>query len=331
MSWSVYPIEDAHRSKSYVPVLRRLIVGFLSQLTLDDARGFLKRTVTGVVWAVESNDSGGYDQDKKRPRSTYILRMFRRGPVGVRTSSINKPDTHVEHPYTQKETRRLLERGYVDAHAAMDDGRLTFEQCVWALMAIVDARRHTVLMPKQFQRLFSQSATPGDGFVNRYAGCDVEFRAGGVVNFQQEDDRVKAEVENALQYLQVSQGDAIWPWHNSLTCSVNTARTGQYGYKAGSKNSNAATLLEVTNAHVQAVIDELGLTARQSPKDMDNGWSLYGRHGVVFSGLKADVNCSVATMGLTNPAIGGIKTPQGIMRISQLKIDEFEKYVQLHR
>jgi len=331
MSWSVYLIEDSHKSKSYVPVLRRLIVGFLSQLSLEDAQGFLKRTVTGVVWAVESNDSGGVEQDNKRPRSTYILRMFRRGVVGVRTSAINKPEAHVEHPYTQKETRRLLKKGYVDAHDAMDNGRLTFEQCVWALMAIVDARRHTVLMPKQLQRLFSQNATPGDGLVSRYAGCDVEFRSGGIVNFQQEDNKVIAEVDHAIQYLQAGQGDAIWPWHRSLTCSVNSAKTGKYAYKAGSKNSNAETLLEVTNAQVQDVIDELRLTHRQEPKSLANGWSLYGLRGKVFSGLKADKNCSVAAMGLTNPAIGSILTPLGELRLSKLKIDDFEKYVQLHR
>jgi hypothetical protein len=107
--------------------------------------------------------------------------------------------------------------------------------------------------------------------------------------------------------------------------------SNQGGPIAPAKSSNAASLLEVTNAQVQSVIDELRLKPRKRPKNLGSGWSLYGHRGKVFSGLKADENCSVATMGLTNPAFGEIMTPSGKVRLSRITIDEFEKYVQLHR
>jgi len=326
VSWNRYPIDDPYKSKSYVPVLRQFCAAVLGQMSKADAAGFLKRSTTGVVWAVESSETGGYKQERKRPRATYELCI---GPDGMVTTKITDPKTHVEHPYTQKVTRDLLLEGYDLAQAAMRTGRLTFAQCVGALMAIVDARRGAVLMPGRYQNDFAPANTPGDGFVARYGNCTVTYRTGGFVNLQQEDNRVNREVQSALQYLQTGSGSAVWPWSGASPRRSVAALSKPYGTIAPTKTSNAATTLPagtptVTENDLRAamVTMQINPDAPSNPAaDPDNGFSFkrVGGSRVILSGVKFN--------GAGGYSTGWFATLPGKPKIRHLTMAQFQDHV----
>lgn len=326
MSWNRCGVEDPYKSKSYVPVLRQFCTAVLGQTSHSDAEGFLKRATTVVGWAMESNDMGSYKADRKRPRAAYVLYS---GPDGVITSSISHPKAHVEHPYTQKRTRDLLLVGYNLAQVAILTGRLSFAQCVGALMAIVDARRGAVLMPVQYQASFTSSATPGDGFVARYGNCTVTDRNGTFVNLQQEDIRVNGEVQNALQYLQVGSGNAVWPWSGASTSSVVAALSKPCGTIAPTKTSNAATTLpagtpSVTENDLRAAMVTMQInpdTPSNPAADPDNGFSFkrVGGSRVILSGVKFN--------GAGGYSTGWFATLPGKPKIRHLTMAQFQDHV----
>lgn len=238
---------------------------------------------------------------------------------------------YVEHPYEKQPTKDFIKVGVLAACSRGMSSRLIANQ----VAEIIDSRLDCVLVPASEDQNTSQPhstikdliGSKKDGMVQKYskiALVDSETQAKlTLADLQKADDDMQRRVETAMTILT----GTTWVFPGRSVAAVSN----QGGPIAPAKTSNAATLLEVTNAHVQSVIDELGLTARKKPKDISSGWSLYGLKGKVFSGLKADEHCSVSTMGLTNPAIGGIMTPLGELRLSRLTIDEFEKYVQLHR
>jgi len=314
VSWNRYPFEDPYRSKTYVPVLRQFCAGVLGQMSKADAAGFLKRSTTGVVWAVESSETGSYKQERKRTRAAYELCI---GPDGVMASTISDPKTHVEHPYTQKRTRDLLLDGYDLAHAAIRSGRLTFAQCVGALMAIVDARRGAVLMPSQYQNDFAPAATPGDGFVARYGNCTVTYRTGGFVNHQQEDDRVNNEVQSALQYLQTGSGIMVWPWSGASQRRSVAAMSNQGGTIAPPQTSKAATTLRrVTWAEFHRALIHLGLllSTPSSRNARTSSWHPY------FG--------SIPTSSSAVGPSGDFRTVDGrVLKITTLDPDEFMREI----
>ena len=281
MSWNLHLIEDPYKSKTYVATLRQFVVAMLGQLSVSDARGFVKRSETGVVWAIETSETGSRDVKRKHRRAAYELCV---APDGKLTSGITAPECHVEHPYTQKVTRDLLIQGYLDAHTAMRSGRLTLAQCAEALMTIMDARRGTVLMPAQYQNHFRPSNTPGDGLQARYSNCTVTYRTGGFVNSQQEDDRVNSEVQRAVQYLQTGTGSLAWPWQGATAPRSVAALSKPYGTIAQPKTSNAATTLQrVTWADFDLALTRLGLKPEEPTSKSDRwmSWSLRGQR--VFS------------------------------------------------
>ena len=311
MSWRDHDVENPLESQSYKDCMMALACSILGQPDVKHVETILKAPYI-LRWPIESSSGGGYEQKAKRPRTTYILESC--VDLGGLVAC-GGTETHIEHPWHFEETKNLLLSAFTLAYSAMEEKRLNRVQCAGALVEIMDARRHSVLMPGCAQKLFQHDKTK-DGFVARYQGCLVLRRDNKVpVDFVVEDQLTAKRVNDAMNFLSAESSSRSWVWD-----AVQM-----------SKPSNEATLLEVTNAHVQSVINELGLTARKKPKDMSSGWSLYGLKGKVFSGLKADEKCSVSTMGLTNPAIGGIMTPLGELRLSRLTIDEFEKYVQLHR
>lgn len=317
MSWNRYPIDDPYKSKSYVPVLRQFCAAVLGQMSKADAAGFLKRSTTGVVWAVESSETGGYKQERKRPRATYELCI---GPDGMVTTKITDPKAHVEHPYTQKVTRDLLLEGYDLAHAAIRTGRLTFAQCVGALMAIVDARRGAVLMPGRYQNDFAPANTPGDGFVARYGNCTVTYRTGGFVNLQQEDSRVDGEVQSALQYLQTGSGSMAWPWSGASPRRSVAALSKPYGTIARPKTSNAATTLpRITWVQFHTALLRLGLlpSTPSSSNQRTSSWYPYFAHIPTFSTA-------------VGPS-GDFRTADGrVLKITKLDPAEFEKEIDVY-
>lgn len=284
MSWNRHGVEDPYESKTYVAALRQFVVGMLGQLSVDDAKGFVKRSETGVVWAIETSETGSRAVKRKRPRATYELCV---APDGVLTSAITDPESHVEHPYTQRVTRELLALGYVEAHGAMQSGRLTLVQCAGAIMAIVDARSGTVLMPGRYQHHFRPSNTPGDGFQARYGNCTVTRRRGGFVDLQQEDDRVNGEVQRAIQYLQGGSGDVVWPWSRASAPRSVAALSKPYGTMARAKTSNAATTLQrVSWDDFDHALARLGLSPAEPTGESDRwlSWSLKGAR--VFSAVQ---------------------------------------------
>ncbi len=128
-------------------------------------------------------------------------------------------------------------------------------------MAIVDARRGAVLMPARYQNDFAPASTPGDGLVARYGNCTVTYRTGGFVNLQQEDDRVKSEVQSALQYLQTGSGSMVWPWSGASPRRSVAALSKPYGTIARAKTSNAATpLRRITWAEFHNALLRLGMS-----------------------------------------------------------------------
>jgi len=278
MSWNTCKPEDRYKSNSYVLLLRQFVMAMLGQLTISDAKGFLKRA-DGVVWAIESSETGSKSAKRKHSRSVYELCV---APDGALTSSITSVDRHVEHPYTQKVTRDLLIQGYLDAHTAMRTGRLTSAQCAEALMTIVDARSNTVLMPGEYQNShFTSARTPGDGFQARYANCTVTYRAGGFVNFLQEDARVNAEVQRAMQYLQTSAGSLTWPWQSASTPKSVPAQSKPKVRVPKAKATKAVPQEQrVTWADFEIALISLGWSINRptSSNKRDSGW-----HGVFKS------------------------------------------------
>ena len=311
MSWNLHRIEDPYKSKTYVATLRQFVVAMLGQLSVSDARGFVKRSETGVVWAIETSETGSRDVKRKHRRAAYELCV---APDGLLTSGITTPECHVEHPYTQKVTRDLLIQGYLDAHTAMRDGRLTKLQCAEALMTIMDTRRGTVLMPAQYQNHFRPSNTPGDGLQARYSNCTVTYRTGGFVNPQQEDERVNSEVQRAVQYLQTGTGSLAWPWQGATAPRSVAALSKPYGTIARPKTSNAATpLRRVTWADFERALLMLGWHIDQptSSNKRDRGW-----HGVFKSVPHAS----------TLPR-GDFFTPRGRLLLAQMELEDFEREV----
>jgi len=278
MSWNTCKLEDRYKSNSYVPLLRQFVMAMLGQLTVSDAKGFLKRA-GGVVWAIESSETGSRRSKRKHSRSVYELCV---APDGVLTSSITSATRHVEHPYTQRVTRDLLIQGYLDAHAAMRAGRLTSAQCAEALMTIVDVRSDTVLMPGVYQNShFSPARSPGDGFQARYANCTVTYRIGGFVNFQQEDARVNGEVQRAMQYLHAGTGSLSWPWQGTPAPKSVAVLSKPMVTIAQPKTSNAATTLQrITWDDFERALTSLGwhIDHPTSSNKRDRGW-----HGVFKS------------------------------------------------
>lgn len=338
MSWNPgkYDIENPYDCPKYFSVLRQFCAAILGQIDVDDARGFINRAETGVIWAIECNDKGKPEQQKKRPRARFVL--FE-DPCGVQMTNYpphvdkdGKPrhETHVEHPYTQQETEEILIQAYSLAKPRMLSGELSFEHAVHALMTIIDARGSTVLMPGQLQ--YSGPATVrGDGFKSRYAGWRVTDRAGMLIDFVEEDFRVETEVQNALRYLACGSGDHLWAWKKAQTDRSVAAMSNQGGPIAPAKTSNPATtphksLPQVRKEHLRAAMIKMGIDpdspSNKGEKGLKNGFSYRPAAGgkVVMTNVKLDGGGGYAT--------GKFSTIPGEPTIRSLSLEQFEEHVE---
>jgi len=327
MSWNPgkYDIENPYDSPKYFGVLRQFCAAILGQIDVDDARGFINRADTGVIWAIESNDKGKPEQKMKRTRARFVLYEDSCGvqmtnyPPHVGADGKLKHETHVEHPYTQQATEDILIRAYSLAKPRTLSGELSFEHAVHALMTIIDARGGTVLMPGQLQ--YSGPATArGDGFTSRYAGWRVTDRAGVLIDFVEEDLRVETEVQNALRYLACGSGDHLWAWKKAQTDRSVAAVSNQGGPITPAKTSNAATKQHrVSWSDFDLALSRLGHDPQRptSSNRRDAGWAPY------FGSV---------------PHRAGVQLPRGdfttvdgrVLKIAQVDRGEFMREIDAH-
>jgi hypothetical protein len=234
---------------------------------------------------------------------------------------------YVEHPYEKQRTKSYIIEG---VKAATARGMPTRDIAV-QVVEIIDSRLDCVLLPSDgvkdhpHMSIAPAIGTGLDGMVAKYSKVALEDHSTGskvtLADLQSADDDMQRRVEKAMTTL-VGQ-----PW--LLLGRSVAAMSKPYGTIAPAKTSNAATQLQVTNHDVQQVINKMGLTWRQPPKDLDNGWSLYGPKGVVFSGLKADAMCRL--VDLTAKAVGSLQVPgTGSTRLSRLTREQYKLLVQQH-
>jgi hypothetical protein len=215
---------------------------------------------------------------------------------------------YVEHPYEKQRTKSYIIEG---VKAATARGMPTRDIAV-QVVEIIDSRLDCVLLPSDGVKDHPHmSIAPAISTGSKVTLADL----------QRADDDMQRRVEKAMTAL-VGQ-----PW--LLPGRSVAAMSKPYGTIAPAKTSNAATPQQVTNHDVQQVINKMGLTWRQPPKDLDNGWSLYGPKGVVFSGLKADAMCRL--VDLTAKAVGSLQVPgTGSTRLSRLTREQYKLLVQQH-
>jgi len=325
MSWWNHDLENPLESQSYRDCMMALAYSILGQPDARLVETILKAPYI-LRWPMESNGKGGYKQESKRPRTTYILESC--SDLGGSTVNISDLETHIEHPWHLDETKRLLLRAFPLARGAMKEKRLKRVQCVEALVEIMDARRHTVLMPKCARDLFPHDPAK-DGFAARYRDYLVLRRENmDPVDFAVEDQRTAKRVDDAMNFLRAGTGPRTWMW-NTVQPRSGPALGNPMVTITQPKTINPVDRLPVTNNDVMYVISQLALVPRQPPKELKNGWSLYGKRGVVFSGLKADMHCHL--VGSASLAIGSVQIPRGkCVRLTSLSLDEFKLLVQQH-
>jgi len=304
MSWRNHDLENPLESQSYRDCMMALAYSILGQPDEKLLETILKAPYI-LRWPIESTGGGGYEPDSKRPRTTYILDSC--AGLGGSTARCGGSKTHIEHPWHFEGTKHFLLDAFTLACSAMEEKRLNRVQCAEALVEIMDARRHSVLMPGCAQPLFGHDLAK-DGFAARYQGCVVLRRDDKTqVDFAVEDQLTAKRVDDAINFLKVGTSSRAWVW--DVVQPINK--------------------LSVTNKDVTYVINQLTLAPRNSPKSLQNGWSLYGKSGIVFSGLKADMHCRL--IGPESEAIGAVKIPRGgDRRLTSLPLDEFKILVQQH-
>jgi hypothetical protein len=143
------------------------------------------------------------------------------------------------------------------AREAMEN-RLDRLQCAEALVEIMDARRHSVLMPGCAQKLFGHDLTK-DGFAARYQGCVVLRRDNKTqVDFAVEDQLTAKRVDDAMNFLTVGTGSRTWAW-NSVQPRSGPALGNPIETITPPKTSNAATTLQrITWADFDSALARLG-------------------------------------------------------------------------
>ena len=210
----------------------------------------------------------------------------------------------------------------------MKEKRLKRVQCAEALVEIMDARRHTVLMPKCARDLFPHDSAK-DGFAIRYSDYMVLRRDNmDPVDFAVEDQRTAKRVDEAMSFLKVGIVSRTWSW-NTIQPRSGPALGNLTVTITQPEMIRPVNKQPVTNKDVMYVISQLALSPRQTPKNLQNGWSLHGKRGVVFAGLKADIHCRL--VGSESQAIGSVQIPRGkCVRITNLSLDEFKLLVQQH-
>lgn len=313
MSWNAVVPEDPLKNPKYIEILRLTAAAVLGQETASDASGVLKAPYF-VQWAIESNNGGGYESKKKFGRATYELVA---GPDGLTSRCAPTETAHVEHVWTIEKTKLLLVDAYTLAQQALAACRLTRTQCIEALMTIIEARRHTVLMPASLMRheQFKHNSAL-DGFTARYGTCMVIRRGGVKIDFETEDRVMQTTVDGAFEYLRVGSGSRAWPWQRSSVAALSKP----YGTIAQPKTSNAATTLhriswsDLDRALVRLGHDPLKPT---SSNRRDAGWSPY------FKSV---------------PHRAGVQVPRGdftthdgrILKLAKLDRAEFDREIEAH-
>lgn len=313
MSWNAVVPEDPLKSPKYIEILRLTAAAVLGQETAPDAAGVLKAPYF-VQWAIESNNGGGYDSKKKFGRATYELVA---GPDGLTSRCPPTETAHVEHVWTIEKTKLLLVDAYTLAQQALAACRLTRTQCIEALMTIIEARRHTVLMPASLIRheQFKHNSAL-DGFTARYGTCMVIRRGGVKIDFETEDRVMQSTVDDAFEYLSVGSGGRAWPWQRSSVAALSKP----YGTIAQPKTSNAATTLHrVTWSDLDGALVRLGHDPLKptSSNSRDAGWSPYFKYV---------------------PHRAGVLLPRGdfttldgrILKIAKLDRAEFDREIEAH-
>jgi len=325
MSWWNHDLENPLESQSYRDCMMALAYSILGQPDVKMVETILKSPYI-LRWPMESNGKGGYKQESKRPRTTYILESC--SDLGGSTVNISDLETHIEHPWHLEETKRLLLRAFPLARRAMKEKRLKRVQCAESLVEIMDARRHTVLMPKSARDLFPHDPAK-DGFTIRYNDYIVLRRDNmDPVDFAVEDQRTAKRVDDAMSFLKVGTAPRTWTW-NTVQPKSGPALGNLTVIITQPETISLVNKPPVTNKDVIYVISQLALGPRQTPRKLQNGWSLYGKRGVVFSGLKADMYCRL--VGSETRAIGSVQIPRGkCVRLTNLSLDEFKLLVQQH-
>ena len=274
MSWNAVAPEDPLKAPKYIEVLRLTAAAVLGQETASDAAGMLKAPEF-IQWAIESTSGGGHEPKWRYPRATYELVA---GPNGLTSLCPPTETAHVEHVWTIEKTKLLLVDAYTLAQQALAACRLTRAQCIEALMTIIEARRHTVLMPASMLRheQFKHNSAL-DGFTARYGTCMVIRRGGVKIVFETEDRLMQVTVDDAFEYLRIGSGRHVWPWQSS---SVPAPRKLKARVPKAKAIKATPTLQRVTWADFEIALISLGWRIDQptSSNKRDCGW-----HGVFKS------------------------------------------------
>ena len=323
MSWNAAAPEDPLKSLKYIEILRLTAAAVLGQETALDAAGVLKAPYF-IQWAIESNNGGGYESKKKFARATYELVA---GPNGLTSRCPPTETAHVEHVWTVEKTKALLVDAYTLAQQALTACRLTRTQCIEALMTIIEARRHTVLMPASLMRheQFKHNSAL-DGFTARYGTCMVIRRGGVKIDFEEEDRVMQDTVDDAFEYLRAGAGSRSWPWQRRVVA----AKPKPIVTIAPPKTSNAATTLHTSKpAVVESILRAAMVTMQISPDspsnpgaDLDNGYSFkrVGGVKVILSGVKFSGQGGFST--------GRFEALPGKPKFRDLSLEEFEEHVE---
>ena len=193
-------------------------------------------------------------------------------------------------------------------------------------MTIIEARRHTVLMPFSLMRheQFKHNSDL-DGFTARYGTCMVIRRGGVKIDFETEDRVMQTTVDDAFEYLRVGSGSRSWPWQRRVVAALSKP----YGTIAPPKTSNAATTLHTSKpAVVESILRAAMVTMQISPDspsnpgaDLDNGYSFkrVGGVKVILSGVKFSGQGGFST--------GRFEALPGKPKFRDLSLEEFEEHV----
>jgi len=324
MSWNSVVPEDPLNNPKYIDNLRITAAAILGQETAADAAGVLKAPYI-IQWAIESTNGGGYEPKKKWSRATYELVV---GPNGLTTHCSPDETAHVEHVWTVERTKALLVDAYTQAQQALASCRLTRSQCIEAIMTIIEARRHTVLMPASLQHHDQFKHNPEyDGFTARYGTCMVIRRGDVKIDFEVEDRVMQSTVDDAFEYLRSGSGNRVWPWNRRDVAVVSKPKVTI----TTPKTSKAATTLRKATPEVREVELRAAMVAMEIDPDRPTNPNCDPRNGYSYRSVRGGRNLldGVKLVGEGGFSSGRFVTLPGKPRFRDLTIDQFRECVAL--
>ena len=233
-----------HTHKSYFSSLRMNAAIMCDLNTPEKIDYFMSHYADTLVQAGQECDARLMRrQNAKWERPSYVLTWHSDCGSTISSSFDATTDVHGEHPYTKSVTRSL----WKNARKAGLQKNVSYESCVKATVAFIDARCATVLVPKNLTSYFNSQGGQLDGLTQRYSdSVHVKILPDGSissspVNFNIEDLSRRNIWELALDVIAgLKDPPAAWDWEilesqavedpnkltsfNRNTSSTNTAR-----------------------------------------------------------------------------------------------------------